>query len=97
MRKDAYHLINDCRNTPPEQQLEMATVAMNVHDSIIEGICAIGSVMFWAGDSEDYGEDQAKKDMQRIGDMLSNISRLAAGARSAEENLNHAIRKGAPQ
>ncbi|MFS7244938.1 hypothetical protein AB6880_04435 [Rahnella inusitata] len=92
MRKDAYHLIDNCRNTPSEKQLEMAVVAMNVHDSIIEGISAIGSVMFWAAENENYGEDWAKKDMQKIGDMLCNISRLAAGAKTAEENLMHAVR-----
>lgn len=97
MHKDAYYLIDDCRDVRAEDAPDMALVAVGVHESIVEGISAIGSLMFWASNSEDYAEDQAKKDMMKLGDMLTNISRLAAGAKTAEENLNHAIRKGAQQ
>lgn len=93
MRKDAYDLIDDCRGTDLDKAKDMAVVAMDVHDSIIEGISAIGSVMFWAGDNENYGEDQAKRDMQKLGDMLVNISRIAAGAKTAEENLTYKMRE----
>ncbi|WP_314153592.1 hypothetical protein [Rouxiella badensis] len=93
MRKDAYDLIDDCRTTPLDKAKDMAVVAMDVHDSIIEGISAIGSVMFWAGDNENYGEDQAKRDIQKLGDMLVNISRIAAGAKTAEENLTYKMRE----
>ncbi|MFS7197390.1 ubiquinol-cytochrome C reductase [Rahnella inusitata] len=93
MRKDAYDLIDDCRGTELDKAKDMAVVAMDVHDSIIEGISAIGSVMFWAGDNENYGEDQAKRDMQKLGDMLVNISRIAAGAKTAEENLTYKMRE----
>ncbi|HFQ7029218.1 TPA: ubiquinol-cytochrome C reductase [Yersinia enterocolitica] len=93
MRKDAYDLIDDCRGTDLDKAKDMAVVAMDVHDSIIEGISAIGSVMFWAGDNENYGEDQAKRDMKKLGDMLANISRIAAGAKTAEENLTYKMRE----
>jgi hypothetical protein len=91
MHKDAYHLINDCRSVQLEDAKEMAQVATNVHDSIIEGISAIGSIMFWAGDNENYCDDQAKKDMQKLGDMLTNISRLASGAKTAQENISYTL------
>ncbi|MGA7586030.1 MAG: hypothetical protein WCB03_08380 [Rouxiella badensis] len=93
MLKDAYFLIDDCRSVQPENAKEMAQIATDVHDSIIEGISAIGSIMFWAGDNENYCDDQAKKDMQKLGDMLTNISRLASGAKTAQENLNYSLRR----
>ena len=96
MFKDAYFLIDDCRSVQPEDAKEMAQIANDVHDSIIEGISAIGSLMFWAGHNENYCDDQAKKDMQKLGDMLTNISRLASGAKTAEENLNYSLRRAQP-
>lgn len=92
MHKDAYHLIDDCRTAGAEDALAMKWLASEVHSSILEGISAIGSIMFWAGENENYGEEQAKRDMQSLGGMLQNISRLAEGAKSAEENLDFAIR-----
>lgn len=96
MHKDAYHLIDDCHGARPEDVQTMKFVATEVHDSILEGISAIGSIMFWAGENENYGEEQAKRDMQKLGGLLDNISRLAAGAKTAEENLAYALR-GAKQ
>ena len=97
MRKDAYHLIDHCQNIPFRDAMELRSAAQDVHDSIIEGISAIGSIMFAAGNSEDYDDGRAKIDMMKLGDMLTNISRLAAGAKTAEENISYAIRKGVTQ
>jgi len=44
MRKDAYWLINDGRDVPLEDVKELRQTAEGVHDSILEGISAIGSL-----------------------------------------------------
>ncbi|MFC0228249.1 ubiquinol-cytochrome C reductase [Serratia aquatilis] len=88
MRKDAYWLINDGSNIPLEEAAELEMVASGVHDSIIDGISAIGSLMFWAAESENYNGDQAKRDMYFLGDMLKNIARMAQGVMDAEENIS---------
>ncbi|VXD04897.1 conserved hypothetical protein [Enterobacterales bacterium 8AC] len=93
MRKDAYWLINDGRNAPLEDVKELRQTAVGVHDSIVEGISAIGSLMFWAAESENYGAEQAKADMFKLGDMLHNIARMAQGAMHAEENLAYRLRE----
>ncbi|OMQ23702.1 hypothetical protein [Serratia oryzae] len=93
MRKDAYWLINDGRSAPLEDVEELRQVAVGIHDSIVEGISAIGSLMFWAAESENYDADQAKADMFKLGDMLHNIARMAQGAMHAEENLAYRLRE----
>ncbi|VXD02890.1 conserved hypothetical protein [Enterobacterales bacterium 8AC] len=93
MRKDAYWLINDGRNAPLEDVKELRQTAVGVHDSIVEGISAIGSLMFWAAESENYDADQAKADMYRLGEMLQSIARIAHGAMHAEENLASRLRE----
>lgn len=93
MRKDAYWLISDGSNAPLDEVKDLRNVAEGIHTSIIEGISAIGSLMFWAAESENYEPEQAKKDMFKLGDMLTNIARLAAGARDAEDNLAGRLRE----
>ncbi|MFN3071948.1 hypothetical protein ACKWMY_28100 [Serratia sp. J2] len=92
MRKDAYWLVNDGRTVPLEEAAELEQIAAGVHDSILEWISAVGSLMFWAAESDNYDVEQAKIDMFKLGDMLKNIARIAAGAKGAEETLSYRLR-----
>lgn len=93
MRKDAYWLINGCHDVPLEEAKELRGVVIGIHDSILEGISAVGSIMFWAAENENYEGEQAKADMFKLGEMLNNISRLAAGAKAAEETLSYRLKE----
>ncbi|HAT2608030.1 TPA: ubiquinol-cytochrome C reductase [Kluyvera intermedia] len=43
------------------------------------GLKAIGSIMFWAADNENYPAEEAKGDMYRLGSMLSVLSDVIRG------------------
>ena len=50
------------------------------------GISAIGSLMFWAADSDDYPEEGAKADMYRLGAMLGRIGEVAQALNDSATN-----------
>lgn len=51
------------------------------------GVSAIGSLMFWAADSDEYPEESAKADMYRLGAMLGTVSEVA---RALNDNATNA-------
>ncbi|EOD6305633.1 ubiquinol-cytochrome C reductase [Klebsiella pneumoniae] len=51
------------------------------------GVSAIGSLMFWAADSDDYPEESAKADMYSLGAMLGRIGEVA---RALNDNATNA-------
>ncbi|BEM39928.1 hypothetical protein [Serratia marcescens] len=94
MHKDAYWLINDCTNMTLAEAAELKIAAAGASETILEGVDAIGNIMFWAAENENYTPEQSKKDMLKLGDMLSTISRLALGAKHAEASISYRIREG---
>ena len=54
---------------------------------LLLGISAIGNLMFWAADSDNYPEESAKADMYRLGAMLGTVSEVA---RALNDNATNA-------
>ncbi|MEN0629652.1 ubiquinol-cytochrome C reductase [Phytobacter ursingii] len=53
---------------------------------LLLGISAIGNLMFWAADSDDYPEETAKGDMYRIGAMLGAVGEVARALNDTAQN-----------
>ena len=93
MRKDAHSLIDTFYNVDPNAAVAMYAVADEVQTSLINGISAIGNLMFWASQNDEYDAEQAKRDMFDMGSFLKHVSRMAAGVHLTTENLEHAARQ----
>lgn len=50
------------------------------------GISAIGSLMFWATDNNNYTEEAAKGDMRKIGAMLSTVGEVVLALNDTAAN-----------
>ncbi|HCL6956108.1 TPA: ubiquinol-cytochrome C reductase [Klebsiella variicola] len=55
-------------------------------NDLMMGVKAIGSLMFWASDNQEYSEETAKEDMYRLGAMLGVVSDVARALRDTSEN-----------
>ncbi|MEB6354967.1 ubiquinol-cytochrome C reductase [Klebsiella variicola] len=58
--------------------------------NILVGISAIGSLMYWASDSEEYSPEQSKDDMKAIGLMLQTVSEVTRALTDTVNNAMHA-------
>lgn len=61
--------------------------ASDAVSDLMLGVSAIGSLMFWAADSDDYPEESAKADMYSLGAMLGRIGEVA---RALNDNATNA-------
>lgn len=50
------------------------------------GISAIGSLMFWATDNDNYTEETAKGDMRKIGAMLGTVGEVVLALNDTAAN-----------
>ncbi len=53
---------------------------------LLLGISAIGSLMFWATDNDNYTEETAKGDMRKIGAMLGTVGEVARALNDTAQN-----------
>ncbi|ENA3221908.1 TPA: ubiquinol-cytochrome C reductase [Klebsiella pneumoniae] len=53
---------------------------------LLLGISAIGSLMFWATDNDNYTEETAKGDMRKIGAMLGTVGEVVRALNDTSEN-----------
>ena len=53
---------------------------------LLLGISAIGSLMFWATDNDNYTEETAKGDMRKIGAMLGTVGEVARALDDTAQN-----------
>jgi hypothetical protein len=60
--------------------------ASDAVSDLMLGVSAIGSLMFWAADSDDYPEEGAKADMYRLGAMLGRIGEVAQALNDSAAN-----------
>lgn len=51
--------------------------AKDLHNALLMGINAIGSLMFWAANSGEYSNEQAKRDMGYLGELLEYLPLIA--------------------
>ena len=70
---------------------------------LLLGISAIGSLMFWATDNNNYTEETAKGDMRKIGAMLGTVGEVVralndtvanAGADRSDSMKGSKVREG---
>ena len=53
--------------------------------NLVLGISAIGSLMFWATDNDNYAEETAKGDMRKIGAMLGTVGEVVRALNDTSE------------
>ncbi|HGF0159893.1 MULTISPECIES: ubiquinol-cytochrome C reductase [Klebsiella pneumoniae complex] len=53
---------------------------------LLLGISAIGSLMFWATDNDNYTEETAKGDMRKIGAILGTVGEVVRALNDTSEN-----------
>ncbi|MEH5727355.1 ubiquinol-cytochrome C reductase [Escherichia coli] len=51
--------------------------ASDAVNDLMLGVSAIGSLMFWAANSDDYPAESVRADMYRLGAMLGHIGEVA--------------------
>lgn len=71
--------------TPDELKGIQSRTDEAVSDLLL-GISAIGNLMFWAADSDNYPEEGAKADMYRLGAMLGRIGEVAQALNDSAAN-----------
>ncbi|STT84679.1 Uncharacterised protein [Klebsiella pneumoniae] len=71
----------------PDDLKGIESRASNAVSDLMLGVSAIGSLMFWAADSDDYPEESAKADMYSLGAMLGRIGEVA---RALNDNATNA-------
>lgn len=76
----------DFKGEGPQQLLEVANTADNAATNLLIGVSAIGSLMFWSADNEDYNPEQAKEDMYSIGAMLMPLGEVVRALSDNAEN-----------
>ncbi|EEW43473.1 hypothetical protein HMPREF0484_0484 [Klebsiella pneumoniae subsp. rhinoscleromatis ATCC 13884] len=71
----------------PDDLKGIESRASDAVSDLMLGVSAIGSLMFWAADSDDYPEESAKADMYSLGAMLGRIGEVA---RALNDNATNA-------
>lgn len=69
---------------------EISSTASSAAANLLIGVSAIGSLMFWSADNEDYSPDQAKEDMYSIGAMLMPLGEVVRALSDNAENASFA-------
>ncbi|HBW0759594.1 TPA: ubiquinol-cytochrome C reductase [Klebsiella pneumoniae] len=70
----------------PDDLKGIESRASDAASDLMLGVSAIGSLMFWAADSDDYPEEGAKADMYRLGAMLGRIVEVAQALNDSAAN-----------
>lgn len=77
------HDLNSCSQ---DEVAEIQNRSGEAANDLMMGIKAIGSLMFWASDNQEYSEETAKEDMYRLGAMLVVVSDVARALSDTSEN-----------
>ncbi|HBT3581885.1 TPA: ubiquinol-cytochrome C reductase [Klebsiella pneumoniae] len=70
----------------PDDLKGIESRASDAVSDLMLGVSAIGSLMFWAADSDDYPEEGAKADMYRLGAMLGTVGEVARALNDTAQN-----------
>ncbi|HBY4089641.1 ubiquinol-cytochrome C reductase [Klebsiella pneumoniae] len=70
----------------PDDLKGIESRASDAASDLMLGVSAIGSLMFWAADSDDYPEEGAKAGMYRIGAMLGTVGEVARALNDTAQN-----------
>lgn len=82
-----------------EKLEEISRDSENAHRALVQGVGAIGSLMITAGDSDGFGDAEAKGHLVPIGDLLVQLAKysqaLFENAGNAEFELKQREQKSA--
>lgn len=70
---------------------KLHSVSSDACDGIMAGLKAMGECAFWACDSENYSDSQAKDDLRRISESLMYLPRIAEALAFNAENAQFKI------
>ncbi|TWV30877.1 ubiquinol-cytochrome C reductase [Klebsiella quasipneumoniae] len=76
----------DFDNCTPDDLKAIQIRADNAVSDLMLGVSSIGSLMFWAADSDNYPEESAKADMYRLGAMLGTVGEVARALNDTAQN-----------
>ncbi|HHQ6001274.1 TPA: hypothetical protein ACSRWF_003137 [Morganella morganii] len=76
----------------------LKSVSSDTCGGLLSGLKAMGECAFWACDSENYSDSQAKEDLHRISESLMYLPRLIDAMRFTEDEAQFKIyqREGFP-
>ncbi|MBK0001429.1 ubiquinol-cytochrome C reductase [Erwinia sp. S38] len=83
----------DFKCEDPQQLQEVANTASNAAANLLIGVSALGSLMFWSADNEEYSPEQAKEDMYSIGAMLMPLAEVVRALSDNAENARFVARE----
>lgn len=87
-----YELFGDQMTFRDPKEVERA--ASNVHLPVVRGIEAIGELLWWAGQHEDFGKlDSTRVSIGSLGCLLQELGKLADIAHTAESNARYQLRE----
>lgn len=70
----------------PDDLKGIESRASDAVSDLMLGVSAIGSLMLWAADSDNYPEESARADMYRIGAMLGTVGEVARALNDTAQN-----------
>ncbi|RDL25079.1 hypothetical protein [Serratia fonticola] len=82
-------IVHDMGKLSDEKLKELSRDSENAHMALMKGICAIGSLMITAGDSDGFGDNEAKEHLAPIGDLLMQLSRYSEALFNNAGNAEH--------
>ncbi len=92
-------LVHDMNKLSDNKLEELSRDSENAHRALVQGIGAIGSLMITAGDSDGFGDAEAKRHLVPIGDLLVQLAKysqaLFENAGNAEFELKQREQKSA--
>ncbi|BET98210.1 hypothetical protein [Xenorhabdus taiwanensis] len=67
--------------------------------AVMAAMSAMGELAFWSTDNEDYSNEQARRDLRRIGEALMYLPRIAEALNDTQQNAQFEIhhREGFPK
>lgn len=74
------------KDEDPQRLYEISNTADSAATNLLIGVSAIGSLMFWSADNEDYSPEQAKEDMYSIGAMMMPLAEVVRALSDNAEN-----------
>ena len=70
----------------PDDLKGIESRASDAVSDLMLGVSAIGSLMFWAANSDDYPAESVRADMYRLGAMLGHIGEVARALNDSAAN-----------
>lgn len=97
---DIYHIlaVNDFRHTDTETLKSMSGQSEEAFSGVMAGIRTLGSLAFWAKNSDDYDDESAAMDLGYLSAALMILPRIAQALNDNAQNAQFELwkREGFP-